>query len=165
MLHDPRQKAIRLKSECRIGRVVLDWSMITPEQSYRLRKSFAAVERQSHVAALVFYQRLFELDPGLRPLFKTDIEIQAEKLMDMLAAALSLLERPGELTETLEELGARHVAYGVKDEHYPTVGEALLAMLAAVLGPAFTAETREAWTRLYQLIATTMLRGAARLPH
>ncbi|MEK7950746.1 globin domain-containing protein [Luteolibacter soli] len=139
--------------------------MLDPEQKHRLRKTFALVERQSHVAALVFYQRLFELNPMLRPLFKTDIELQAAKLMEMLSTALSLLEKPEELTETLEELGARHVAYGVKTEHYDTVGEALLAMLSSVLGKDFNADARKAWTELYLLIASTMLRGAARVSH
>lgn len=136
--------------------------MLDPEQKHRLRKTFAIVERQSRIAALIFYQRLFELDPALRPLFKTDIEQQAAKLMDMLAAALSLLEKPDELAGVLEDLGARHAGYGVKDSHYATVGEALLEMLSSVLGEDFTAEARAAWTELYQQIATTMLRGAAR---
>lgn len=139
--------------------------MLDPEQKHRLRKTFALVERQSHVAALVFYQRLFELDPSLRPLFKTDIEVQAGKLMEMLAAALSLLEKPDELTEVLEELGARHVQYGVVPAHYATVSEALLEMLSTVLGNEFTPATRAAWTNLYGAISGTMLRGAARLPH
>jgi hemoglobin-like flavoprotein len=137
--------------------------VLDAEQKHRLRKTFALVERQSHVAALVFYQRLFELNPMLRPLFKTDIELQAAKLMDMLSTALSLMEKPDELNETLEELGARHVAYGVRTEHYETVGDALLAMLSAVLGKDFTADTRRVWTDLYQFIAATMLRGAARV--
>jgi methyl-accepting chemotaxis protein len=139
--------------------------VLDPEQKHRLRKTFALVERQSHVAALVFYQRLFELDPMLRPLFKTDIEEQAAKLMDMLATALSLMEKPDELADTLEQLGARHVAYGVKTGHYATVGEALLAMLSSVLGKELDAPTRQAWTALYQVIAETMLRGAARVVH
>ena len=137
--------------------------MLDAEQKHRLRKTFATVERQSQVAALVFYQRLFDLNPMLRPLFKTDIELQAAKLMDMLSTALSLLEKPEELTETLEELGVRHVTYGVRTEHYDTVGAALLAMLSTVLGKDFTPDTRKAWTELYQFIAATMLRGAARV--
>lgn len=139
--------------------------MLDPEQKHRLRKTFALVERQSHVAALVFYQRLFELDPMLRPLFKNDIEEQAAKLMDMLASALSLLEKPEELTDTLEQLGARHVGYGVKTEHYATVGEALLSMLSSVLGKDFDPQTRQTWTALYQVIAETMLSGAAKVVH
>jgi len=137
--------------------------VLDAEQKHRLRKTFATVERQSQVAALVFYQRLFDLNPMLRPLFKTDIELQAAKLMDMLSTALSLLEKPEELTETLEELGVRHVTYGVRTEHYDTVGAALLAMLSTVLGKDFTPDTRKAWTELYQFIAATMLRGAARV--
>lgn len=136
--------------------------MLTADQTYRIRKTFHLVERQSHVAALVFYQQLFELNPALRPLFTTDIEVQAGKLMEMLATALSLLEKPDALVATLEKLGAAHVGYGVKPEHYDTVGTALLTMLASVLGNDFNPETRTAWTELYQVIAETMLRGAAR---
>ena len=133
------------------------------EQIYRLRKTFALLEGQAHVAALVFYQRLFELDPALRPLFKNDIEVQAGKLMDMLSASLSLMERPAELAGILENLGASHVTYGVKTSDYETVGKALLTMLEAVLGKQFTDEVRLSWTNLYQLISETMLRGAARV--
>jgi hemoglobin-like flavoprotein len=135
--------------------------VLDPEQKHRLRKTFALVERQSHVAALVFYQRMFELDPRLRPLFKTDIELQAAKLIDMLATALSLLDTPDELTRILMEMGAQHVRYGVKAEHYATVNEALLTMLSSVLGREFDASTRQVWSEFYQLIAETMQRGAA----
>lgn len=135
--------------------------MLTAEQKYLLRKSFGLVERQSHVAALVFYQHLFELDPALRPLFKNDIESQAAKLMDMLAGSLNLLEKPEELTSILEALGAGHVAYGVQSRHYVTVGRAMLAMLEKVLDGEFTPEVRRAWTELYQFIAAAMLHGAA----
>lgn len=134
--------------------------MLTAEQPYLLRRSFALVEGQSHVAALVFYQKLFELDPLLRPLFKNDIEEQARKLMEMLAEALSLLEKPEELVATLEKLGAVHVGYGVRPPHYNTVGAALLGMLERVLDKDFTQETRKAWADFYQIIAETMLRGA-----
>ena len=130
-------------------------------QIHLLRKSFAMAERQAEVAALVFYQRLFEIDPSLRPLFKSDIQEQAKKLMDMLAAALSLLERPAELAGVLEESGARHAGYGVRTEHYPTVRRALLDMLTEVVGPGFTPETRQAWNALYDFIEAAMLRGAA----
>jgi hemoglobin-like flavoprotein len=133
---------------------------MTAEQIHRLRKSFCVVERKADVAALLFYQQLFEMDPGLQPLFKTDIELQAIKLMAMLESALDLLERPIELGSTLRDLGARHVGYGVKPIHYATVGSALMWMLENILGKDFTLETRQAWVALYQLVAETMLRGA-----
>jgi hemoglobin-like flavoprotein len=137
---------------------------MTPEDIHLLRKSFDRVERQSHVAALVFYRRLFERDPALRPLFKTNIEDQARKLMDMLGLALSLTEQPGQLETELMALGARHVNYGVREEHYATVGGAMLDMLAEVLGKHFTAATRQVWLQFYTFIAETMKRGAAVAP-
>ena len=136
---------------------------MTPDAKLLLRKSFERVESQGHVAALVFYQHLFALDPALRPLFRNDIEAQAQKLIEMLSAALGLLERPAELRVTLEQLGARHVAYGVEPAHYATVGSALLAMLGTVLGADFTPEVRAAWTGLYGVVSETMLAGAAKV--
>jgi hemoglobin-like flavoprotein len=136
---------------------------VNPQEIHLIRKNFAEVERQAHVAALVFYRRLFTLEPRLRPLFKTDIEEQSRKLIEMLAAAVSLLEKPEALTAELETLGERHVNYGVQEAHYAIVGQALLGMLEEVLGDKFDAEAREVWTKLYGFIATAMQRGAAQM--
>lgn len=125
-----------------------------------LRKSFAEIERQTHMAALEFYRRLFEACPHLRPMFSTEIEAQACKLMDMLSFSISLLERPAELMPELERLGARHVDYGVKESHYDDVSTALFGMLRSVLGAGYTAEVDEAWRQLYATIRDAMLRGA-----
>jgi hemoglobin-like flavoprotein len=135
--------------------------VMTAEQIHLLRKSFDAIERETHVAALVFYQRLFALDPSLRPLFKRGIEEQSRKLMDMLGLAVSLATSPAVLERELRELGARHHGYGVRLEHYETVGRALLEMLAEVLDAEFTPPVRETWTGFYQFMARTMQAGAA----
>ena len=84
--------------------------------------------------------------------------------MDMLGLALSLTEQPGKLETELMALGARHVSYGVKEEHYATVGGAMVDMLAEVLGKQFTAATKQAWLDFYTFIAETMKRGAANAP-
>ncbi len=134
---------------------------MTPQQVHLIRKSFAELERHDHVAALVFYRRLFQIDPALRPLFKNDIEEQSRKLLDMLGILIAMLERPVGLEMELKAMGARHAGYGVKDEHYATVGQALLDMLAEVLESRFTPEVRAAWTSLYQAVETLMKEGAA----
>jgi len=134
---------------------------MTPQQVHLIRKSFAELSRHDHVAALVFYRRLFEIDPGLRPLFKNDIEEQSRKLLEMLAVLIAMLERPLGLELELKAMGLRHAGYGVRDEHYATVGGALLDMLAEVLGAKFTPEVREAWTLLYGAVESLMKEGAA----
>jgi hemoglobin-like flavoprotein len=132
------------------------------EQIHLVRRTFALVERQRQVAALVFYQRLFSADPSLRPMFRTDIEQQAVKLMEILGVAVSLLEQPAVLAAELEQLGARHVGYGVKEEHYATVGAALIGMLSDILGEAFDAPSQAAWLALFGFVRESMLRGAAK---
>jgi hemoglobin-like flavoprotein len=138
---------------------------MTSNQIQLIRETFALVGPKAQVAALIFYKRLFELDPSLRHLFRHDIEEQATKLMQMLTAAVRLLDRPETLLPVLEDLGRRHVRYGVRDEHYDTVGEALLWMLGETLGPDFTADACDAWASLYTLVATTMQRAAAECPY
>lgn len=134
---------------------------MTPDQIHVLRKSFARVESQAQIAALAFYRRLFELAPEVRPLFTSGIEEQASKLMETLALAVNLTDRPGSLETELRQLGARHVMYGVVDEQYDVVGRALLDMLSDVLGSDFTPATRAAWTEFYTFVADTMKQGAA----
>ena len=132
-----------------------------PQQTYLIRKTFAEVQHSQHVAALVFYQRLFALDPSLQPMFRGDIEVQAQKLTDMLGVLITMLDSPEHLDAELRAMGARHKEYGVKDEHYETVGRALLDMLAGVLHNQWTPEAQAAWTALYGTVESAMKAGAA----
>jgi hemoglobin-like flavoprotein len=108
-------------------------------------------------AAQLFYNRLFELDPALKPMFAhSDMAEQRKKLMQMITVAVRGLARLDELLPALQALGRRHVAYGVRDEHYDTVGGALLWTLEQGLGDAFTPEARESWTNTYITVAGVM---------
>jgi hemoglobin-like flavoprotein len=137
---------------------------MTLQQVHLIRKTFAQLARHNHVSALVFYRRLFEISPELRPMFKGDIEEQSKKLIEMLGILIAMLERPHGLELELKEMGARHLGYGVKDEHYAVVGSALLSMLAEVLNDQFTPEVRVAWTALYGAVEATMKAGAVATP-
>jgi hemoglobin-like flavoprotein len=128
-------------------------------QKALVQTSFAQVQPIADAAAAMFYSRLFELDPTLRPLFKGDMEEQGRKLMEMLTLAVKGLDRPEALLPALTLLGRRHAGYGVKEHDYETVGEALLWTLEQRLGPSFTPEVREAWTALYGFVADTMRNG------
>jgi hemoglobin-like flavoprotein len=134
------------------------------EQIHLLRKSFEVVRRQRQIAALVFYRRLFELDPSLRALFETPIEQQAHKVIEMLEVIVDLSDKSALLETELRALGVRHKGYGVIEAHYPTVGRAMLDMLADVLGPKWTPSLSATWAEFYQLMAGAMLRGAAENP-
>jgi hemoglobin-like flavoprotein len=130
--------------------------MITPTQKRLVQDSFGLVVPIAPTAAALFYQRLFEIDPTVRPMFKGDIAEQGKKLMQALALAVKSLDRPEALMPVLQDLGRRHVKYGVTDAHYDTVGAALIWTLEKGLGERFTADVREAWVAVYQAVATTM---------
>ena len=130
--------------------------MLTAAQKTLVQDSFAAIVSIADDAAVLFYQRLFEIDPSLRAMFPADMFEQRKKLIQMLAAAVKGLDHLDRLVPALEDLGRRHAGYGVLDAHYDTVGAALLWTLGAGLGDAFTPEVKEAWTTVYGLIASTM---------
>jgi len=130
--------------------------MITPTQKRLVQDSFGLVVPIAPTAAALFYQRLFEIDPTVRPMFKGDIGEQGKKLMQALALAVKSLDRPEALMPVLQDLGRRHAKYGVTDAHYDTVGAALIWTLEKGLGERFTADVREAWVAVYQVVATTM---------
>lgn len=134
---------------------------MSPTEITLVKDSFRKVVPIADQAAALFYARLFELDPTLRPMFRGSMAEQGQKLMTMIATAVASLERPDHLLPTVRTLGARHVGYGVRDEHYATVGAALLWTLEKGLGSDFTAEVRAAWAKVYTLLADTMRAGAA----
>jgi hemoglobin-like flavoprotein len=128
---------------------------MTPRQVALVRQSWMQLQPVADEAARMFYVRLFEIDPALKPLFRSDIAEQGRKLMGMLAVAIHALERIDSLAG-LQDLGARHARYGVKPEHYPRVGEALLWALEQGLGGAFTVEVKDAWGAAYARLARRM---------
>jgi len=134
---------------------------MTPEQVQLVKNSWAQALPIADKAAELFYGKLFELDPSLKPLFKGDMVEQGKKLMKMINTAVNGLDRLNEIVPAVQQLGVRHITYGVRDEHYDTVGAALLWTLEAGLGEAFTEDTREAWATVYSILADTMKSAAA----
>jgi hemoglobin-like flavoprotein len=135
---------------------------MTPEQAVLVKNSWAMVTPIADKAAELFYGKLFEMDPSLKALFKGDMTEQGRKLMTMINTAVNGLDKLEAIVPAVEQLGERHVAYGVKDEHYDTVGAALLWTLEAGLGDEFTPEVKEAWTVTYGVLADTMKAAAAK---
>jgi hemoglobin-like flavoprotein len=126
-----------------------------------VQMTFAQVLPIADDAAALFYSRLLELDPSLRAMFRGDMKEQGRKLMDMIRTVVANLNSLDRIVPGVRALGARHVGYGVRDEHYEVVGAALLWTLAKGLGEAFTDDARDAWAAAYTILATTMKEAAA----
>lgn len=127
-----------------------------------VKTSWNKVMPIAETAASIFYDRLFTIAPEVKPLFKSDIKEQGRKLMAMINTAVNSLENLGPLIPAVRDMAVRHRDYGVKNEHYDLVGEALLWTLNKGLGADFTEEVREAWTTTYVTIAGVMKEAAAK---
>ena len=125
-----------------------------------IQSSFAKVAPIADDAAALFYGRLFELDPELKPLFKSDLKEQGAKLMKMLGMVVNGLKNLDALVPAVQDLGKRHVDYGVTAPMYATVGEALIWTLGQGLGEAFTDEVKDAWLAAYGVLNTVMCEAA-----
>lgn len=135
--------------------------MVTPEEVELVQSSWAKVEPIADTAADLFYGRLFEIAPETKTLFPAEMVEQKKKLMQTLAVCVNGLNNLGEIVPAVLALGRRHVDYKVADEHYDSVGAALLWTLEQGLGEEFTPETSSAWTTVYGILATTMKDAAA----
>jgi hemoglobin-like flavoprotein len=136
---------------------------MTPQQVTLVQQTFEQVAPIAPTAASLFYNRLFTLDPSLRPLFRGNMETQGKKLMASLALVARGLDNPEQILAAIRHLGQRHVRYGVQAEDYETVGQALLWTLAQGLGDAFTAEVAAAWEAAYSLLSDLMQEAAQEL--
>jgi len=131
---------------------------LTLEQKELVQSSWEKVVPIADQAAELFYGKLFEIAPEVKPLFaESDMSEQGKKLMQMITVAVKGLDNLGELVPAVQKLGERHNTYGVKAEHYDFVGSALLDTLEKGLGDAFTPETKEAWTITYTTLAGVMI--------
>jgi methyl-accepting chemotaxis protein len=125
-----------------------------------VQSAWKVVQGIAPQAAALFYSNLFAADPSLKPLFKGDMEEQGKKLTQMIGVAVGKLTDPDVLVPALQGLARRHVSYGVRDEHYATVGSALLKTLEQGLGAAFTPRVRASWAEVYGVMSTVMIAAA-----
>ncbi len=133
---------------------------MTPRQILLVQTSYAKVVPIADQAATLFYARLFELAPQVRPMFKGDMVEQGRKLMAMLTLVVKGLNKLDTLIPAAQQLARRHVGYGATAEHYPVVGRALLDTLSKGLGDGFTPEVREAWTAAYATLSGVMIEAS-----
>jgi len=122
-----------------------------------VRDSFVQILLDPDPAARLFYDRLFDLAPDTRPLFRNDMAVQGRLLIDALARIVTGLSKLDAMLPGLRKLAERHVGYGVEDRHYAVVGDALVHMVMMHGGPAIDSATVQAWTTAYALVADVMI--------
>jgi hemoglobin-like flavoprotein len=133
---------------------------MTPDQVELVQQSFAKVAPISETAAVLFYDRLFEIAPQVKAMFPADLTEQRKKLMATLAVVVNGLGNLESILPAASALARRHVSYGARAEHYPVVGAALLWTLEKGLGDGWTPETAAAWTAAYGALSGCMISEA-----
>jgi hemoglobin-like flavoprotein len=133
---------------------------MTPEQVKLVQESFSRVVPIADQAAVIFYDRLFELAPSVKSMFPADMSDQRKKLMATLAVVVNGLSNLDSILPAASALARRHVGYGAKPEHYPVVGSALLWTLEKGLGAAWTSDVADAWTAAYGTLSSYMISQA-----
>jgi hemoglobin-like flavoprotein len=131
--------------------------MLSQEEIALVQGDWSKVEPIADTAATLFYDRLFAIDPDLKPLFKSDFAEQKRKLMQTIGVAVKGLNNLGTLLPAVQALGRRHTGYGVRPKDYATVGSALLWTLKQGLGAGFGPENETAWGKVYGVLSKTMI--------
>jgi hemoglobin-like flavoprotein len=126
------------------------------EQIKLVQSSYKEFRPVADQAAEIFYDRLFEVAPEVKPLFKSNMNKQGTMLMSMMGIAVGNLDRLEIILPAIRALGQRHASYGVRNDHFAIVGETILWTLEQTFGPAFTPELKEAWAATYMTLAGVM---------
>jgi hemoglobin-like flavoprotein len=138
-------------------------NFMTPREIKLVQDSWNYITNNVKEAGSLFYTRLFEQSPHLKPLFKSNIREQEHKLTAMITVAVSKLNNLDEITNDVKALGTRHKGYGVKDEYYNDVATALLWTLEQGLGKQWNDEVKDAWTKVYVTLAGIMSKAPAKI--
>ena len=134
---------------------------MTPDQIFLIRSSFHQLEAMPTEATRIFYDRLWAIDPSTAPLFaQSDMALQGHKLMALMAFVVNALDTPELVVPVAQELARRHIAYGVTQGQYASMGKALRGMLGQILGAGFTPEVAAAWDEAYALLSGFMTTAA-----
>jgi hemoglobin-like flavoprotein len=133
---------------------------VNPEQITLIRSTWARVVASNEPVARLFYARLFSIDPSLRSQFRADIDSQGKKLVDMMQAIVNSLDQQDRMLSAARELGRRHHFYGVREEDYDSVREAMMWLFEQTLGERYTPDADRAWRKLYDMLAAAMIEGA-----
>ena len=142
----------------------IEMGTMIPQRRQLVTESWKSLSPNGALVGAIFYRRLFEIDPALRPMFSAvTLDEQIHKLVTMLDLVVHWLDVPDKVVPVLKKLGERHSTYGVQDDHYGKVGAALIGTLEEGLGDKFTPELRSAWTEAFVLISSPMRRGAAKI--
>lgn len=138
---------------------------MTANEIHLVKYSWSVVERiDPVVAGGIFYKRLFESAPYLKPMFSESIPVQSKKLMTMISYVINRLDKLDTILEDIKNLARRHVKYGVQKEHYELVGAALLWTLEQALAALWTNEVKQAWANCYGLLSSAMLQATVEAP-
>lgn len=126
----------------------------------RLRASYDLVAPRAQELIDTFYTKLFATAPAVRPLFPTDMRAQKGHLLAAVGLVVKHADNLNALAEPLQQMGARHVKYGAKPEHYPVVRDTMLYALAHIAGKAWTPQFAADWAVALNAVAAFMIKGA-----
>ncbi|MGC9668734.1 globin domain-containing protein [Planosporangium sp. 12N6] len=128
--------------------------------SAALQRSWALVARHGDAVPSYFYAILFTAHPELRSMFPMSMSAQRDRLVNALGVIVSNVDNVEAAVPFVEGLGRDHRRFDVAPEHYPHVGEALLATLAYFLREEWTPELAADWTAAYELVSGVMVKAA-----
>ncbi|MEL7345216.1 MAG: globin family protein [Pseudomonadota bacterium] len=133
---------------------------MTDSSHQRIRQTWAKVANLSDDFARIFYANLFRIDTSTRPLFVGDLDLQGRKLVQTLGFIVDNLDAPDALLPAAKDLAIRHVAYGVTQDQYASVGAALIKTLGQFLGEEFSPRDADAWGEVYGGLSAAMIESA-----
>lgn len=134
--------------------------MIKPESIAVIKATVPVLQEHGEALTRLFYQRMFENNPEVKVFFNQAHQhagSQQRALAGAVCAYAENIDNPAALSAAVELIAQKHASLGIKAEHYPIVGQNLLAAIKELLGEAATDDIINAWAEAYQALASIFI--------
>ncbi|KGW85016.1 NO-inducible flavohemoprotein [Burkholderia pseudomallei] len=141
-------------------------TQMTAEQMARVKATAPVLAEHGATITKHFYRRMFGRHPELKNVFNQTHQktgSQPETLAKAVYAYAANIDNLGALGGAVSRIAHKHASLNIRPEHYPIVGENLLASIVEVLGDAVDADTLEAWRIAYGQLAAILIGAEANL--
>lgn len=140
--------------------------MLSPHTIALVKATAPVLEEHGETLTRHFYRRMFQHNPEVAPFFNPAHQAagaQQKALAGAICAYAANIDNLEVLGGAVELIAQKHASLMIKPEHYPIVGENLLASIREVLGAAATEEIVQAWAEAYQFLADILIGREAQI--
>lgn len=133
-----------------------EWDILSKDDIKIIQDSYKKLSDKHQETGDYLYNHLFKSSPDVSNIFKGDMKEQSMTLMKMIKTVVEGLNNVQIIMPAIQQMGNRHIDYGVSSDHFKHFKSSLLYAIEKVLGPDFNSNVKNSWSKLYDVLEEIM---------